>query len=153
MKHKKRTTKILRAICLLSLLAILSVIFFGCSDSAEDSLKDNLSFDKKYYLADTSEISQKSYMVLHEDGTGEYVKNTSNGHDYTVSLKWVAVDESTVIVIDNGTTLNQGYSMFDPTAFCSTFSVTKEILLNPLGLPYVCEDFLDEIPNYGKMLP
>lgn len=124
---------------------------------------DNITFQKKYYLLDDrTSFEDNDYFIFYEDGTAEL--RYSNAWDeeatdrvhYTVHLKWIAPAEDTLIVLGNGTTYHDDHTgALDRHYIRNTLGVTKDILVRTSTdsiTYYICEDYIEEIPDYGEIL-
>ena len=133
-------------------IALIFVTLVPLFSSCKQEPEIDLTFDKKYILSYeiTEEESKQSYYLFHSDGTGVY--QSSEG--VVINFRYVFEGDSISCFFDSLVSgkLTSLYTLGDGTTWTSSFNYTKRKLWGTFNYPYICEDVLDEFPNYGKPL-
>ncbi len=156
---------------LLAFFACL-LIFGGCSknqvnaendsvvqDSIEqDAMGNRISFGKKYYWLDYNGYTENEYYTFNVDGNATYNHIMKEGQKITfhqvINFKWTYAGEGDCILVHNGTQIIKG-TQDDAFGIARVIHVANDaIYWSAFGenTYFVCEDFINQAPNYGKLI-
>ena len=153
------------------LCLVFAFILAGCNNGGanvcecgtnkcECNPTQELTYDKKYIHREEISLpgNEQEYFIFHENKTGEYHTGFYyNGYsgvlNYVVNFKYLTIEDTVVCFYDSveyaaDHTLSKDVS----TTWRRIFGLSKDILIgvDAYTTIYVCEDYLSEIPNYGK---
>ena len=153
--------KLIAFLC--ALIACLGMLFaFTACDNGLPSTTESLTFGKKYiYDAHVSREAEKQrYYIFNSNGTGQfhyYYADEDQIEHYTIDFKYTFADNEKSAVIcfyDSVTYASDHTEEKSEGTFWDTFlGISKNVLTytGTYGFSYyICEDYLPEIPNYGK---
>jgi hypothetical protein len=146
-----------RAVCVfLVIIGLFSIITLsGCStdrDANNDSSDSGqtLTLNKKYIIyTDIPMIEDNyTYYIFNSDDSGEYCyAYTADLNKYLVNFKYLIIEDTVVCFFDS----TNGFKSSD---WNSTLGFSKDVLMSITGgitgTIYICEDYLPNIPNFGK---
>ena len=138
-----------------ALFLILSC--FAVSGCQTES-KRVLTYDRKYIITTDFEKdeSKQNYWIFYKDGTCTYhhyeLVYGDNYSNYVCTFKYsLDEDESTLFYFfDSVSYLDANNYGNVSTSTRGYLLVSKDVVMNKDGSFFVCEDFIDNIPNYGK---
>ena len=127
----------------------------GGKDSTSGGGNQTLTLNKKYIFSGTVVKNfEERYYVFKDNGKGEYFYYRLNGDSiakYTVNFKYLLIDDTVVCFFDSldvDSTNNTEH--YVTTTWNTTLGFSKDILMSTGGYIYICEDYLPNIPNFGK---
>lgn len=148
---------------IISLLVLLLLVFASVGCYSKDNSAKKLSYGKKYIFTQVNKdnLDKTFNFVFNEDGTGVYTvfyqfkDDEKNNSDYKVTFKFLIIEDNIVCFFDSvkygskhgnfkvSTDWNIVFSFYSKDALISSGNNGNNII-------YVCEDYLANIPNYGK---
>lgn len=127
-------------------------------ESEDNSSKIELSYGKKYIYTNSisAETGKQSYFMFKNDGTGVnynysiYVLN-SRYFDYLINFKYLIIEDTVICFYDS---MEYGADHTEGTVYSATWTAvlgfSKDVLLRSNNDMFICEDYLKNIPNFGK---
>ncbi len=144
-----------------------SIFFSGCTQGkanavtdavAQDEIRDRITFDKKYYYLGYDGYAENEYYTFNNDGSASYTHVTKNGSTVTfhqvINFKWTYAGDGNCILIHNGTEIVKG-AQDDAFGISRVMHVAKDVAYwsaSGENTYFICEDFVSQIPNYGKLI-
>ena len=129
------------------LIAVCFVLgMFGCSNNSNNNGLVEISYDTKYYRTQDFELAEnkRPYYIFNENGTAEKVVP----NEYTITFKYDISKNGTVVLLFYSIDNEQEFETSRERLIIESFS--KNIFVSSTGGIYVNENYLEEIPNYGK---
>ncbi|MBR2449239.1 MAG: hypothetical protein IKB30_03855 [Clostridia bacterium] len=138
-----------------ALFLILSC--FAVSGCQTES-KSVLTYNKKYIITIDFEKdeSKQNYWIFYDDGTCIYhnyeIIYGDKRSNYVCTFKYtLAEDKSTLFYFFDSVSYLEHNNNFNlSTSNSGYLIVSKDVVMNKDGSFFVCEEFIDNIPNYGK---
>ncbi len=123
-----------------------------------DSVTDRVVLGKKYYSLGYGGYIENEYYTFFEDGTATYTHVMKNGNNVTfhqeINFKYVYSGEGSCVLMHNGTKMIKG-EQDDAFGFSRVFQLNKDIIYwsaSGENAYFVCEDYVNQLPNYAKLI-
>lgn len=148
---KKRIFALL--LCIVSLVTLFA--FTGCDKSVKSDNGATLELDVKYILESDTQIDEdfQTYFVFTSKNKGYYIRyysfDTSVTH-YKVNFIYIFEADTIMCFYDSAEYFNDHNENTVNSTWNFTLLPTKNCLMSVGNTYYINENFLDEIPNYGK---
>ena len=134
------------------------------SSSGSNTSNQSLTLNKKYILYSDVSAAEgcQNYFVFKDEKTGEcnsysyysYISghgNTIMITSYKIKFIYLIIEDTVICFYDSVTYApahNEAQSV--QTTWRNTLGFSKDILMNTASTIYICENYLPEIPNFGK---
>lgn len=150
--------KIISALVVILLSSML--LLSGCGGGRRIESKQELTLNKKYIY--DSEINvpkeKQRYYLFRGDGTGIYhyydtstISQEPKIYHYKIDFTYLIIDDTVVCFYDSETFFSDDNSDTKIRKdWNAVFLFSEYILMSPAQTIYICEDYLPEIPNFGK---
>ncbi len=176
-KHKK-----LKIFTLIIAITACLIIFISCSNNkpvkndginsnqaalqdkveqdtaTEDSIKNRVSFNKKYYYLGYGAYTKNEYYTFYDDGNACYTHMMQDGENTTfhqeIHFKWSYNGDGDCILLHNGTKMIKG-QQDDSFGIARVMHLGKDVVYwstTGENTYFICEDFVSQIPNYAKLI-
>ncbi|MBS6475314.1 MAG: hypothetical protein KH354_04945 [Clostridiales bacterium] len=153
------------AVCITVLLCLISLCLLTACDSGaiSGSHKATEFVCGKKYLSQSAEsdsFKRAAYYKFDNDGSGEYYyyyqdngSGAPNIIAYTVTFKYIYVDESTVMCFYDGVAYHEEHNRGKEVAsdWSRALLVSENVILESSGgNKYLNEDYIKTLPNFCK---
>ncbi len=142
------------------LFALFLILSCFATSGCQTESKSVLTYNKKYIITIDFEKdeSKQNYWIFYKDGTCIYhhyeLVYGDNCSNYVCTFKYsLAEDESTLFYFFDSVSYLDYHNYSNGNVGTSTrgyLIVSKDVVMNKNGSFFVSEDFIDNIPNYGK---
>ena len=145
---------------LLALFTLFSIFaaFSACDNSpaASGNGTNSLTYDKKYFYYDHRNINSDRYYIFYSNNTGICRAGISfeSESSYTIKFNYITMANETVVCFYDSIEYDETYTDFRDvssvwtTKFCYSPEFMYDLEYN--GRCYICETYLNKLPNFGK---
>ncbi len=126
--------------------------------ATEDSIKNRVSFNKKYYSLGYNTCTKNEYYTFCDDGNACYTHIMQDGENIIfhqeIYFKWSYNGEGDCILLHNGTKMIKG-QQDDSFGIARVMHLGKDVVYwstSGENTYFICEDFISQIPNYAKLI-
>lgn len=134
----------------------------GCNQNVKFEGTQKLTFEKRYILYNEIHLEKErqKYYLFRSDGTGEFryfidssFEDNVRIYDYKISFRYIVIGDTVICLYDSITYLPDDTMKSTQSVFWQSklgFSEDVLMAIDASATLYLCEDFLPEIPNFGK---